>query len=62
MDTRELLTFVTVTETLNYQKAAEILQYAPSTLFKHIRQLEREMDAQLIPSSNLPSAAYQGLV
>ena len=25
MDTRELLTFVTVSETLNYQKAADLL-------------------------------------
>ena len=48
MDTRELQTFVTVSETLNYQKAAEMLQYAPSTLFKHIQQLERELDTQLI--------------
>ncbi len=48
MDTRELLTFVTVSETLNYQKAAEALQYAPSTLFKHVQMLEREVDAQLI--------------
>ena len=48
MDTRELLTFVTVSETLNYQKAAETLQYAPSTLFKHIRQMERELDTQLV--------------
>ena len=43
MDTRELRTFVTVSETLNYQKAAEQLQYAPSTLFKHIRQLAGPM-------------------
>ena len=48
MDTRELRTFVTVSETLNYQKAAEMLQYAPSTLFKHIQQLERELDTQLV--------------
>lgn len=48
MDTRELLTFVTVSETLSYPKAAERLQYAPSTLFKHIQQLESELDTQLI--------------
>ena len=48
MDTRELLTFVTVSETLNYQKAADLLQYAPSTLFKHIQQLESELDTQLV--------------
>lgn len=48
MDTRELLTFITVSETLNYQKAAEELQYAPSTLFKHIHQLEAELDTALI--------------
>ena len=44
MDTREILTFVTVCDTLNYQKAAERLQYTPSTLFKHVRQLEAERD------------------
>ena len=47
MDTRELLTFVTVSDTLSYQKAAERLQYAPSTLFKHMRQLEAELGAPL---------------
>lgn len=48
MDTRELLTFITVSETLNYQKAADRLQYAPSTLFKHIQQLESELGSPLI--------------
>ena len=47
MDTREILTFVTVCDTLNYQKAAERLQYTPSTLFKHVRQLEAELGAPL---------------
>ena len=47
-DTRELQTFLTVSETLNYQKAADQLQYAPSTLFKHIQQLEAELKAPLL--------------
>ena len=47
MDTRELLTFVTVSDTLSYQKAGERLQYAPSTLFKHVQQLEMELGETL---------------
>ena len=38
---------ITLSQTLNYQKAAEQLQYAPSTLFKHIQMLEQEVGAQL---------------
>lgn len=41
MDTKQLLTMITLSQTLNYQKAAEQLQYAPSTLFKHIQMLEQ---------------------
>lgn len=47
MDTRELLTFVTVSETLSYQKAGDRLQYAPSTLFKHVQHLETELGETL---------------
>ena len=47
MDTRELLTFVTMCQTLNYQRAADRLQYAPSTLFKHVRHLEGELGEAL---------------
>lgn len=47
MDMKQLTTFITLAGTLNYQKAAEQLQYAPSTLFKHIQLLEQELDAQL---------------
>lgn len=45
MDTKQLLTMITLSQTLNYQKAAEQLQYAPSTLFKHIQMLEQEVGA-----------------
>jgi DNA-binding transcriptional LysR family regulator len=38
---------VTVCETRSYQKAAEILQYAPSSIFKHVQQLEQELGIRL---------------
>ena len=47
MDIKQLLTMITLSQTFNYQKAAEQLQYAPSTLFKHIQMLEQEVGAQL---------------
>ena len=47
MDIKQLLTIITLSQTLNYQKAAEQLQYAPSTLFKHIQMLEQEVGAPL---------------
>lgn len=47
MDTKQLTTFITLAKTLNYQKAAEQLQYAPSTLFKHIQLLEQELGVSL---------------
>ena len=48
MDMKQLTTFITLTRTLNYQKAAEQLQYAPSTLFKHIQLLEQELGVPLL--------------
>ena len=47
MDTRQLLTFITLSETLNYPRAAERLQYAPSTLHRHIELLEEELGTPL---------------
>lgn len=47
MDMKQLTTFITLTKTLNYQKAGDQLQYAPSTLFKHIRLLEQELGTAL---------------
>ena len=47
LDMKQLITFMTLTRTLNYQKAAQQLQYAPSTLFKHIQLLEQELGAPL---------------
>ena len=48
MDMKQLTTFVTLVRTLNYQKAADELQYAPSTLFKHIQLLEQELGTELL--------------
>ena len=47
MDMKQLTTFITLAKTLNYQKAAEQLQYAPSTLFKHVQLLEQELGVEL---------------
>lgn len=47
MDIKQLLTMITLSQTFNYQKAAEQLQYAPSTLFEHIQMLEQEVGAPL---------------
>ncbi len=47
MDTKQLQTFVTLADTLNYQRAAERLQYAPSSLFRHVQLLEEELGAPL---------------
>lgn len=44
---KQLTTFTTLAITLNYQKAADQLQYAPSTLFKHIQLLEQELGVDL---------------
>ena len=44
MDTKQLTTFVTLAEVNNYIKAADRLNYAPSTLAKHIHSLEQELE------------------
>ena len=48
MDTKQILTFITLAETSNYIKAADRLNYAPSTLAKHIRSLEEELGTKLV--------------
>lgn len=48
MDTKQLITFVTLSEVNNYIKAAERLSYAPSTLAKHIQSLETELHVKLV--------------
>ena len=47
METKQLLTFITLAETLNYPRAAERLQYTPSSLHRHIELLEEELGAPL---------------
>lgn len=51
MDMKQLTTFITLAGTLNYQRAADQLQYAPSTLFKHIQLLEQELGVPLFCKS-----------
>lgn len=48
MDTKQLTTFVTLAEVNNYIKAADRLNYAPSTLAKHIHSLETELGVKLV--------------
>ena len=47
MDTKAVKTFVVLSETLNYQQAAQRLSYAPSTLTGHIHTLEQELGVKL---------------
>lgn len=47
MDMKQLTTFIVLAKTLNYQKAAEQLNYAPSTLYSHIQALEQELNAAM---------------
>lgn len=48
MDTKQLITFVTLAEVNNYIKAADRLNYAPSTLAKHIHSMEQELGVKLV--------------
>lgn len=47
MEIKELITFLSLAKTLNYQESAAQLQYAPSTLKKHISNLEVELRVPL---------------
>ncbi len=47
LDMKQLTTFLTLMRTRSYQKAAEELNYAPSTLFKHIQVLEQQLGVPL---------------
>ena len=47
MDIKELKTFLTLSHTMSYQKAAELLNFAPSTLNRHIQLLEEELGTKL---------------
>ncbi|MGI6193347.1 MAG: LysR family transcriptional regulator, partial [Christensenellales bacterium] len=47
METKQLITFVTLAKERSYQRASEILNYAPSTLAKQIRVLEEELNVKL---------------
>ena len=47
MDTKQLITFTALVEQLNYQKVADRLNYAPSTLKAHIQSLEEELGVEL---------------
>jgi len=47
METKQLMTFVTLAKERSYQRASAVLNYAPSTLAKQIRVLEEELDVKL---------------
>ena len=48
MDIKQLITFTALAREKHYIKVAEHLNYAPSTLAKHVHSLEDEMEAQLV--------------
>lgn len=52
MDIKQLITFVTLSQEKNYMKTSEKLNYAPSTLAKHIHSLEDELKVQLVEYRN----------
>ncbi|MCD8189215.1 MAG: LysR family transcriptional regulator [Clostridiales bacterium] len=47
MDTKNLVTLITIAETGSFQRAAAQLNYAPSTVTSQIRQLETELSIRL---------------
>lgn len=51
MDIKQLTTFIALAKALNYQKAAEQLNYAPSTLYSHIQALEQELNVVMFNKS-----------
>lgn len=52
MNTKQLITFVTLAKEHNYIKTAELLNYAPSTLAKQIHTLEEELSIPLVEYKN----------
>ena len=52
MEIRNLLTFVTVAELNSFTKAAQVLDYAQSTVSFQIKQLETELDCLLFERIN----------
>lgn len=52
MEIRNLLTFVTVAELNSFTKAAQVLDYAQSTVSFQIKQLESELDCLLFERIN----------
>lgn len=51
MDIKHVKTFVVFSEEGSYHKAAQKLNYAPSTLSEHIRLLESELQVKLVVTS-----------
>lgn len=47
MDTKQLVTFVTAAETLNFTKAANMLNFAQSSVTAQIKSLEEELERPL---------------
>ncbi|CUU49683.1 LysR family transcriptional regulator [Clostridium beijerinckii] len=48
MEVRQLITFRTVASTLNFARAAHVLNYVPSNITMQIQALEEELDTRLI--------------
>lgn len=47
MDIKQLHTFETIIQTGSFQKAAQVLSYAPSTITFQMKQLEKELGVSL---------------
>ena len=52
MELRQLKYFVKVAETLNFSEAAKSLFVTQSTLSQQIKQLEQDLDSQLLTRSS----------
>src|SRR5688572_25431124 len=52
MDLNQLKLFVTLAETLHFNRAAELCYVSPSTLSRSVQQLEIELDARLFERDN----------
>lgn len=53
METKQLITFITLAKKQSYQKASDLLNYAPSTVAKQIRALEEELNTELVKRNGM---------
>lgn len=56
MDIKQLHTFETIIQTGSFQKAAQVLSYAPSTITFQMKQLEKELAFPFLSAAATNSA------